>query len=206
MFRKALLLILLAVPFAAARQDYEVTHTEVHPLAVGGTLRIHLSVGDLHIVKGSDAQNVHVHYTIRTSHESNLRDATSTFRAQSDGATIEFNAPFRGNTSIDVELEVPDPTALEVHLKVGELRIEGIHGNKDLAVKVGDIQVSGSDPDYRSVHADTGIGDVNLHPDGWQSTLTNYKQSGWLGKKLSYDSNGKYDLRAQVSVGDIEIR
>ena len=206
MVRKAILLILLAVPFAAARENYEATHNETHPLTAGGTLRIHLSVGDIHIVKGSDAQNMHVHYTIRTRNESNLRDVTSTFQAQSDGEVIEFHTPFRGNTSVDVEIEVPDPTALEVHLKVGDIRIEGIHGNKDLAVKVGDIKLSGTDPDYRSVHADTSIGDVTLQPEESRSTLANYKQSGWLGRKLSYASNGKYDLRAQVSVGDIEIR
>jgi hypothetical protein len=206
MFRKAFFLILLAVPFAAARQDYEATHTEVHPMTAGSTLRLQLSVGDVHIVKGSDAQNLHLRYTVRTNRESNLRDVTSTFRTQSDGGTIVFHEPFRGKTSIDVELEVPDPTTLEVHLKVGDLRIEGIHGDKDLAVRVGDIRVSGSDPDYRSVHADAGIGEVTLRPDGWQSTLTNYKDSGWLGRKLSYDGSGKYDLRAQVSVGDIEIR
>ena len=206
MFRKVLLLILLAVPFAAARQAYEATHSEVHPLLPGGTLRIQLLVGDLHIVKGSDQQNVHLSYTVRTNRESNLRDSQATFQKQSDGATIEFHSSYRGNTSIDVELEVPDPTALEVHLKVGDLRIEGIHGNKYLVVKVGDIEVSRAGPDYRFVQADAGIGDVNLRPDGWQSTLSNYRESGWLGRKLSYNSDGKYDLRAQVSVGDIEIR
>lgn len=206
MFRKALLLILLAVPFAAARQAYEAAHSEVHPLLLGGTLRIQLTVGDLHIFKGSDPQNMHGRYTVHTNRGSDLRDTRVNFQAQRDGATLEFHAPIRGNTSIDVELEVPDPTALDVHLKVGDLRIEGIHGNKYLVVKVGDIDVSGADPDYRFVQAHAGIGDVNLHPDGWQSTLINYRESGWLGRKLSYNSNGKYDLREQVSVGDIEIR
>lgn len=206
MFRKALFLVLLAVPFAVAHEKYEITRSEVHPLLPGGTLQIRLGVGDLHIVKGSDAQNVHVRYTVRTKHESNLRDTQATYQPRNDGASIEFHAPFSGNTSIDVELEVPDPTSLEVHMKVGDLRIEGIHGNKDLTLKIGDIEVTGSDPDYRSVRARAGIGDVNLHPEKWQVTLTNYKEKGWLGRKIDYDSGGKYDLRAEVSIGDIDIR
>lgn len=207
MFHKALLLILLAVPFAAARQAYEGTHTEVHPLMPGGILRIQLGVGDVHIVRGSDSQNVKLRYTVRTNRESNLREVTANFQAQRNGASLEFRAPYRGNTSIDVELEVPDPIALDVNLKVGDLRIEGIHGDKYLAVKVGDIEVNGADPDYRSVHADAGIGDVSLNPNAWHAaTLIDYREKGWLGRKLSYDSNGKYDLRAQVLVGDIEIR
>jgi len=203
--RNALLLLVLAAPFAAAHERYAETHSEVHPLASGGTLRLDVAVGDLHIVKGSDAQNLHMQYTIRASQESGLRDTKVSFRAESDGASIEVHTPFRGNTSVDIELEIPDPTALDVHLKVGDLRIEGIHGNKYLEVKVGDIEVSGSGADYRMVRAHASIGDVTVHPSSEEQTVANYRESGWLGRRLSYNGNGKYDLRAQVSVGDIEV-
>jgi hypothetical protein len=50
---------------------------------------------------------------------------------------------------------------------------------------------------YRLVNASAGIGDVNS--DGYGET------SGWLGKTLKYHGEGKYELRAHVGVGDINL-
>jgi len=50
---------------------------------------------------------------------------------------------------------------------------------------------------YHLVRASTGIGDVNGNGYG--------ESSGWLGKTLKYRGDGKYELRAHVSVGDITL-
>ena len=47
------------------------------------------------------------------------------------------------------------------------------------------------------MHASTSIGDVNSNGYG--------ETSGWLGKTLKYHGDGKYELRAHVSVGDITL-
>jgi len=47
------------------------------------------------------------------------------------------------------------------------------------------------------VHASAGIGDVS--GAGYGET------SGWLGKTLKYHGDGKYELRAHVGVGDINL-
>jgi hypothetical protein len=96
-----------------------------------------------------------------------------------------------------VELEVPQNTNLEVHEKVGDLTVEDVEGDKDLTLRVGDIRVAKGHADYRAVHASTSIGDVN--GNGYGET------SGWLGKTLKYHGDGKYELRAHVSVGDITL-
>jgi hypothetical protein len=98
-----------------------------------------------------------------------------------------------------VELEVPQNTNLEVHEKVGDLTVEDIEGDKDLELGVGDIRVAGGGRSaYHLVRASTSIGDVS-GGDGYDES------GGWLGKTLKYHGDGKYELRAHVSVGDITL-
>jgi hypothetical protein len=205
MIRNVVLLILLSVPFAAAEQDFQEVHSEVHPVAASNSLHIQWRVGDLHIIKGTDPNNIHIRYTIRTTRESDLKKAKVEFQTHANSVDIEADSSFRGSTSIDADIEVPDPMSLDVHLKVGDVKVEGIHGNKTLDVSVGDIRVGmGSEPEYRTVHARTHIGDVSWSSDGRQ--IDRLHETGWLGKKLSYESNGKYEFSAEVSVGDIQLR
>jgi hypothetical protein len=204
MFRRAVLLILLAVPFAAAKQEFQDTHSETHAFRAGNMLHIQWRVGDLRIVKGTDANNIHIRYTIHSNRESNLQEAKVEFRSNDNDMTIQSHSPYRGNTSIDADIEVPDPTGLDVDLKVGDLDVEGITGDKTLGVGVGDLRVAvGDSPDYRLVRAKTGIGDVDWSPKATQTQ--GFRETGWLGHKLSYKSNGKYELVAHVGVGDIDL-
>jgi hypothetical protein len=205
MIRSVVLLILLAVPFAVAEQDFRETHSEIYPIGSAKSLHIQWRVGEIRILKGADSNNIHVHYTIRSKRESDLQNAKIEFRTNGSAMTIEADSPFRGNTSMDAEIEVPDPMTLNVHLKVGDMTVEGIHGDKILEVSVGDIRVRmENEPEYRAVRAKTGIGNVSWTSDGRQ--MDRLHEGGWLGKKLSYDSNGKYELRAEVSVGDIQLQ
>ncbi len=209
MFRKIALLIVLAVPFAAAKDNFRETRSAIQPFVSGSTLRIDWKVGDLRIVKGADAQNIHVQYTVHSDRESNLHEAQVQIETRGNETAIESHTPYfgSGNTSIDADIEVPDPANLDVHLKVGDLHVEGISGDKILAVKIGDIRVAlGDAPDYRWVRAKTRIGDVDWSPKGWKTDKLNYGERGWLGGKLSYNSTGKYELRAEVSIGDIDLR
>jgi DUF4097 and DUF4098 domain-containing protein YvlB len=118
------------------------------------------------------------------------------FEVLGNDARIEFHAS-GNNTQVDVELEVPQNTNLDVHDKVGDLTVDGIEGDKDLELSVGDIRVRFEKSGYRMVRASTSIGDVNV--DGYGET------SGWLGRTLTYHGDGKYELRAHVSVGDITL-
>jgi hypothetical protein len=199
-FQQAVLLCLLLVPFCAARAsdhswDYEETRTDSHDFGAGGTLRVHLRVGNLHIIRG-DSNKLNLRYTVKSSHESNVKNAQAYFSVHGNDATLEFHAPSDSNTEFDVELEVPEQTNLDVHDKVGDVTVDEIEGDKDLELGVGDIRVAREHATYRLVRASSGIGDVN----------SDYGEtSGWLGKTLNYHGDGKYELRAHVGVGDITL-
>ena len=78
-----------------------------------------------------------------------------------------------------------------------DLTVENLEGDKDLELGVGDIRVAADRAGYHLVRASTSIGDVN--GEGYGET------NGRLGKTLRYHGEGKYELRAHVSVGDITL-
>ena len=199
--QKIIVVCLLLVPLCPASDhwkdwDYEETRDEVHDFVDGGMVHVRMSVGDLRI-KRSDSNKIRVHYTVKSRSESRVKDAHLEFDVNGRNADIEFHASTMGNTQFDVELEVPQNSNLDVHQKVGDLTIEDIEGDKDLDLGVGDIRVAAGRSGYHLVRASTSIGDVNS--DGYGDS------SGWLGKTLKYRGEGKYELRAHVSVGDITL-
>ncbi len=196
-FPRALLVCLLLVPFSMASDwNYEETRTDARDFVAGGMVHVRLSVGDVHITRCAD-NKIHLRYTVKSRHESQVKNASVDFAVRGNDASIEFHASSSGNTQFDVELEVPRNTNLDVHEKVGDMTVEGVEGDKDLDLSVGDIHVEGNST-YRLVHASTSIGDVNA-ADSYGET------KGWLGKTLRYHGDGKYELRAHVGVGDISL-
>jgi hypothetical protein len=197
-FEKSLLLLLLLAPLCAASDSwrYEETHNDTRDFVAGGMLHVRLSVGDMRIER-TDSNQIRLRYTIKSRRETNLKDTHVDFAVHGNDASIEFHAPSSSNTEIDVELDVPQNTNLDVHEKVGDLAVKDVEGDKDLDLGVGDIRVDDGHPSYRLIRANTRIGDVN--GEGYGET------SGWLGKTLKYDGPGKYGLRAQVVVGDITV-
>ena len=198
--RKTILTCLLLVPLCAASDHghdwrYEETHTDVRDFVAGGMLHVRLSVGDMQIRRG-DSNQIRLRYTIKSRREKNIKETHVDFEVRGNDASIEFHAPGSG-TEIDLELEVPQKTNLDVHEKVGDLTVKDVEGDKDLDLGVGDMRVANGQSGYRLVHATTSIGDVN--GAGYGET------SGWLGKTLKYHGEGKYELRAHVSVGDITL-
>ena len=195
---KTIIVCLLLAPFCAASDhwDYSETHDEVREFAAGGRVHLRLNVGDLHILRG-DSDKIRLHYTVKSWSESHVKDARVDIDLHGRDANIEFRAPTSGNTQFDVELEVPQNTNLDVHEKVGDLRIEDIEGDKDLQLGIGDIRVAYGRGAYHLVRASTSIGDVN--------TSTGDVSAGFLGKTLKYQGDGKYELRAHVSIGDISL-
>jgi hypothetical protein len=191
------MLCLLLVPFCAAKDwDYEETHSDARDFATGGYLHVRMSVGDLHVKRG-DTNKISLHYTIKSSREKNVKEASVDFDVRGNDATIEFHSPSSSNTQFDVEIEVPQNTNLDAHVKVGDVTVGDVQGDKDLSVGVGDVRIGSERAGYRIVNASSGIGDV--HGEGYGET------SGWLGKKLKYHGEGKYELRAHVGVGDIHL-
>jgi hypothetical protein len=199
---KTLFVCLLLAPFCAASDNwkdwnYEETHSEAREFVSGGTLHVRLNVGDLQIRRG-DSNQIRLRYTVKSRREKNVKEMHVDFEVRGNVVRLEFRTPSGSNTQVDAELEVPQNTNLDVHDKVGDVEVKDIEGDKDLELAVGDIRVVGGRSAYHLVHASTSIGDVS-GGDSYGET------EGWLGKTLKYHGDGKYELRAHVSVGDITL-
>jgi len=189
-------LCLATLALASDHWNYEETHDQVRDFVAGGMVHVRMRVGDLHIRRG-DSDKIRVHYTAKSWNESRLKEVHLDIDIHGRDASIEFHAPTGGNTHFEVELEVPQNTNLDVHEKVGDLTVDDVEGDKDFELGVGDIHVQATRSAYHLVRASTSIGDVD--GEGYGET------SGWLGKTLKYDGDGKYELHAHVGVGDIKL-
>jgi len=192
-----LLLPPLSAAYASNHNDwnYEETRSDVRDFVSAGVLHVRMSVGDVHIKRGEE-NKIRLQYTVKSRREKTAKESHVDFDVRGNDATIEFHTPYENNTSFDVEIEVPANTSLDIHGKVGNVTLEKIEGDKDLSLGVGDIRIEQDESSYRVVRASTGIGDVNSEYG---------ESSGWLGKTLKYHGQGKYELRAHVGVGDINI-
>src|SRR5439155_20812907 len=118
----------LLVPLCAAKDwNYEETHSDARAFAAGGFLHVRLSVGDVHIKRG-DTNKISLHYTIKSRRGKNLKEASVDFDRRGNDATIEFHSPSSSNTQFDVELEVPQNTNLDAHLKIGDVTVDDVEG------------------------------------------------------------------------------
>ena len=186
-----------SVPSLGDDWNYEETHRDTREFVTGGSVHVHMTVGRVRIRRG-DSDKINLEYTIKSRRESNLKQVRVDFDVHGKDATLEFHSSSSGNTNLEVTIEVPQNTNLDVHEKVGDLIVEhSIEGDKYLDLGVGDIRVANSPTGYRLISASSGIGDVNGASYG--------QASGWLGKSLRYHGEGKYELRAHVSVGDIHL-
>ncbi len=89
----------------------------------------------------------------------------------------------------DARIEFHSPTSGNTQFDV-ELEVPP-NTNLDVHEKVGDMTVENVEGDK----------DLSLSVGGNSYGET----SGWLGKTLKYHGDGKYELRAHVSVGDITL-
>ena len=118
---KLIVFCLLLVPLCAASDwQYEQTHTDAREFASGGYMRVRLRVGDLHIRRG-DSAKIRLRYTVKSRRESHVKEARVDFNVNGNDANVEFHVPSSGNTQLEVELEVPANTRLDIHQKSATL-------------------------------------------------------------------------------------
>jgi len=167
--------------------------------ASGGVVILDANVGDVHVMPTDHEGKLRL---VITAHKQ--EDATAAphwvreFAVNGSQAKIELEMPKHGQHSFDVTIYVPKRSDLRLNLEVGDLTIEGITGNTDAELGVGDLKMTVSDPHaYRAVAMSVHIGDVNAGAFGLEP-------SGFLGKSVErkYDV-GSYRLKLHTGIGDV---
>ena len=137
--------------------------------AEAGVVILDANVGDVHVMPMEQGDKLRL---VITPHKQ--EDATAApnwireFAVNGSQAKIALEMPKHGNHDFDVTLYVPKRSDLRLNLEVGDLTIEGVTGNTDAEVGVGDLHMTVSDAHaYRAVAMSVRIGDVDAKASAW---------------------------------------
>lgn len=167
--------------------------------AAGGVVIVDANVGDVRVMANDQQGKLRL---VITSHKAD--DATAAphwvreFAVNGSQAKIVLQMPKHGEHNFDVTIYVPKQSDLRLNLEVGDLTIDGISGNTDAEVGVGDLKVTVSDPHaYRAVAMSVHIGDVHAGAFGLEP-------HGFLGKSVEREfGTGSYRLKLHTGIGDV---
>jgi hypothetical protein len=190
-------LTVLCPAITLAQSKIEVSDLEHHPFSVafpsGGKLRMYLRSGDFRIM-GSDENEITVKFS--GTKADNARDLTVRFKPSSGEAELRISGGPKND--LQVTVNVPKNAGLFVRMPAGELRVEGISGDKDVELHAGELTISGNSPtDYSRVDASVTSGDLEAPPFG--------ESHGGLFRSFHKTGTGKYQLHAHVGAGDLTL-
>jgi hypothetical protein len=160
--------------------------------ARGGDIHMNLSAGDYRI-SGAKEDRIHVLWKVRDA-----RDLPR-IRVQADIKGSEATLATDGvRNGFEVEIHVPTRSGLRVRLSAGDLKVEGIEGNKDIELHAGDLTIDvGRAEDYSRVDASLWAGDLEAPP-------FNVSKSG-LFRSFDWKGSGAFTLHAHLKAGDLRL-
>jgi hypothetical protein len=150
-------------------------------------------------VVGTDAETIRVSCTVQ--HDADPRDFELRFSGTAGYGRLAIagGGPVH-NENLEIRIEVPRKTNLRIHTGAGEVKVEGITGDKDIDLYAGQITIdSPSDAAYKRVDASVVIGEVNASAYG-------VDKGGFFRCFTKTMAEGEYRLRAHVMTGEIDLQ
>ncbi len=162
-------------------------------LASGATLRLHLHDGDFRVV-GADTDVVSVRAEGKKLEEARKMK----IQEVRDGDNLDLTLSHVPKNELQVTITIPRNTHLYARMRGGELSVDGVVGNKDLALTAGDLNVGvGDAEDYAHVDLKVKFGDISGSQFG--------TPKGEVGNSVQADGPGQYQLQAHVFAGDLTL-
>lgn len=188
-------LIALAVAamalFLANAQVVKTADSMERMFAEGGTVHLRLSPGE-YSVRGGIRDRIFVHW------QADNPDVTRKVKVQVDTAGSIATIRIEGSTKdAQVLIEIPARSNLHLRLRAGEVRIEGVEGNKDIQMSAGDMNIAVDPESYSRVHASVSVGELNA--PAFRTSKEGFARSfEWYG-------SGRYTLRARLFAGELKL-
>ena len=188
--------IFVAVPMPQSDSASRASESLMRAFAPGGRITMDLSAGEYRI-SGTPDSSIRLTWSVRDADQ--LREVRTRVDARGDEATITTDGPDGDRGGFEVMITVPSRSDLNVRLTAGEMEIDGIAGNKDVALHAGELTIDvGRVQDYRRVEASVWAGEVNGGPFGGNK--------GGLFRSLEWNGQGAYRLEARLKAGEIQLR
>jgi hypothetical protein len=188
--------VLVAAPLSHTSQttrDARTSDSIERPFPQDGRIRMNLSAGEYHI-SGSPDRRIRLDWSVRDA------DQLAKVHARADVRERDANITTDGpnNKGLNVAIQVPQQADLYVRLTAGDLRIEGIRGNKDVELHAGDVRIDvGRAEDYHTVDASVWAGEIQAAP------FEVFK--GGLFRSFDWSGKGSYRLHAHLKAGDLRL-
>ena len=169
------------------------------PLHARSVLDIDSRPAGIEIV-GTDEETIHITCQTRDNDTEGASRIRLRFSPNAVGGKLSIQGEhMKQHNGPQIRIEVPKKTSLTVHMFAGEVKVEQISGDKDIAVSAGQITISNHNWNYRSVDASVGIGQVN-------APMYNANKGGFFRSVSKSTQDGEYRLRAHVSTGQIDLQ
>jgi hypothetical protein len=97
----------------------------------------------------------------------------------------------------DFVIEVPRQSDLYLRMRAGEVKIQGIEGNKDVGMTAGEMSIDADPTAYSRVKASVTFGDLEAHPFN--------VSKGGIARSFAWQGSGAYALRASLFAGEINL-
>jgi hypothetical protein len=163
-------------------------------LASGATLRLHLHDGDFRVV-GADTDML----SVRAEGKNVGQARKVKIQEVRDGDSLDLTLSNVPKRELQITITIPRNTHLYARMRGGDLSVDGVTGNKDLALTGGDLTVGVGDPsDYAHVDLKVNFGDISGSQFG--------DPKGEIGNSVLCDGPGQYQLQAHVFAGDLRLR
>lgn len=164
------------------------------PFTEGGSISLKLASGDYNIKAGTSDRIV-VHWEAEDENYNNdLRKVKVKVNLSGNTATIRTDGPTH---HVRFSIEIPARSDLSLRMRAGDVRIEGIEGNKDIRMTAGDLNIEVRPGSYAKVHASVTFGDL-------RAAVLGISKDGIL-PHLDWSGTGTYKLHASLFAGDVSL-
>lgn len=183
----------VAAPLCQTAQDARPSGSLDRAFSHNGRIRMDLSAGDYRI-SGSPDNRIHLEWSVRDADQ--LPKVHARANVHDRDASIATDGP--NNQGFKVVIQVPRQADLYVRLTAGDLRIDGVEGNKDVELHAGDVRIDVvRAEDYQRVDASVWAGEIQAAPF--------QVNKGGLFRSFDWRGKGPYRLHAHLKAGDLRL-
>jgi len=146
---------------------------------------------------GTDEQTIRV--TCTADHPEDMQGVRLKLSGGGGRETLAIEGGETHHGGVQVRVEIPHRTSVQVQMGAGQVTIENLDGDKAVDLYAGQVTISSAHGwNYRSVDASVDIGEVKASAYGAD-------KGGFFREFRRQDPNGEYRLYAHVMTGEIDL-
>jgi hypothetical protein len=166
----------------------------IEPMGDGKQIELDLRSGNIDVIGTAEDE---IRVSCRLEDPLTARDVRIEFEPNGRGGRLRIRGgPHHG---VSLRIYVPQHSSLNVDCTAGNLTISGVEANQEVHLRAGNLRIEGiRRADYGSVNASVLAGNVNAPRFGAE-------KSGLFRSFKSAQGGGRYRLKARVLAGNIDI-